>query len=320
MTNEVDKSEGPEGTVTEGGMEGTITWRELWSQTTEALAVALPDAEPAEARWLIEEASGADDGDFYRVLDQLATVRGVAHLDAMVGRRRQGEPIQYVLGHWAFRRLDLMVDRRVLIPRPETEVLVEVALGELDRIARSSSVDRLAGASAHEPLRVVDLGTGSGAIGLSIASERPGTSVTLTDRSTDALAVARANLAGIGSAAIGVSVVEGSWFEPLDPAWAGSIALIASNPPYVAPGDDLDASVLGWEPAAALFADQDGTADLAVLADSAPRWLSPGGALVVEMDPRQVEWFGDQCHWADSIDTVRDLAGLNRIVVARLGS
>ncbi len=136
-------------------------------------------------------------------LDEPATVRGVARLDAMVARRSTGEPLQYVLGRWGFRLLDLMIDRRVLIPRPETEIVAERALDELRRL------------DPDDIPVVVDLGTGSGAIGLSLAREHGSAEVWITDVSTDALDVARANLAGLGRHGSRVRAVEGSWFEPL---------------------------------------------------------------------------------------------------------
>src|SRR5829696_5143403 len=102
--------------------EGTVTWRQLWAEID-----PLVGGRPV-ARWMCEEASGAEGDEFADVLDQPATERMVHHLDSMVARVRNGEPVQYVLGHWPFRHLDLMVDRRVLIPRPETEQLVDLAL------------------------------------------------------------------------------------------------------------------------------------------------------------------------------------------------
>ncbi len=170
--------------------DATVTWGQLWNET--ASAVGRP-----QARWLCEVASGTDGDDFLALRDRPATQRGVAHLDAMLARYAAGEPLQYVLGRWGFRHLDLMVDRRVLIPRPETELVVDTALG----LARSQP----------RPLICADLGTGSGAIGLSLASELPidGVTVWLTDRSADALDVARANAAGIGRAAANVRIAAG---------------------------------------------------------------------------------------------------------------
>src|SRR5688500_2404619 len=154
----------------------------------------------------------------------------------MVERRAAGEPLQYVLGAWGFRSLDLYVDRRVLIPRPETEQVVEVALAELRALG------------AAKPL-VVDLGTGSGAIALSIAPEVPTSQVWATDASPAALAVARANLAGIGRAAARVRLEHGSWFAALPKLLQGRVDMVISNPPYVADGDTLPPEVADWEPA-----------------------------------------------------------------------
>src|SRR5690606_38267662 len=148
-----------------------------------------------------------------------ATVRGAIHLDAMLARRERGEPLQYVMGRWGFRSLDLLVDDRVLIPRPETEVLAGLALDEVRRLGAPIAVD---------------LGTGSGAIALSLAAEQPGLEVWGTDASEDALAVARANLAGLGRAATRVRLVAGDWFAALPAELAGRIGVVVSNPPYVA--------------------------------------------------------------------------------------
>ena len=172
------------------------------------------------ARWLCEVASGADR--IEDVLDEPATQRMVAHLDAMVARYRTGEPLAYVLGRWSFRHLDLAVDSRVLIPRPETEVVAGVAID----LARQ----------LPPPVTVADLGTGSGAIGLALADELPvdGVTVWLTDESPDALDVARANLAGIGRRGANVRIAEGAWFDALPDGVVLDVAV--ANPPYVADG------------------------------------------------------------------------------------
>ena len=170
----------------------------MWVETTRLVG------DRSRARWLCEVASGSVDGDeFLARLDEAATIRMVAHLDAMIARLRTGEPLQYVLGEWSFRRITLAVDRRVLIPRPETELVAEVALAKAAEVG---------------PTRVVaDLGTGSGAIGLSLAHELPldGTTVWITDAERDALDVARANIAGLGRAGVNVRVAHGSWFDAL---------------------------------------------------------------------------------------------------------
>ena len=287
------------------GDEGTIAWREVLAETeARVVAAGLP---AQEAHWIVEEASGSGPGGG---LDDPVTARGMTHHDAMVGRRLAGEPLQYVLGHWAFRRLDLMVDPRVLIPRPETEVVAELALAEVDRVAVGRT---------DSPVRVADLGTGSGAIGLSIAAERTGTRVWCTDVSLDALAVARANCAGLGQPAQRVTLAEGSWFEALPTELESSFDVVVANPPYVDRAGDLPVEVVGWEPAESLFADRDGRADLETLVDGAQTWLTPGGALVLEMSPDQV---GDLAARArevgfDEVEIHLDLTGRDRVMVAR---
>ncbi len=148
------------------------------------------DEPEISARRIIEEASGWDGAELAPHLDDPPTEATMAHLDHMVARRLSGEPVQYVVGRWDFRSLDLMVDHRVLIPRPETEEVAGLAIDEARRFT----------AAGIAPT-VVDLGTGSGAIGLSVAVEVPEAQVHMTDASTDAAAVARANLTGIGGSA-----------------------------------------------------------------------------------------------------------------------
>jgi release factor glutamine methyltransferase len=286
--------------MAEAGTAGTITWREVLAESTERLrAVGLPSQ---EARWIVEEISGFD-------LDDLVTRRGMARHDELLRRRLSGEPLQYVLGHWSFRTLDLMVDPRVLIPRPETEAVVGHALDEFDRIVAGRSGEAL----------VVDLGTGSGAIGFSIAVERVGARVWCTDRSPDALAVARANLSGIGRPARRVSLAEGSWFDALPGDLRGRLDLLVANPPYVAAGEPLPPEVADWEPHAALVPGNDGTEDLDVIVDGAPVWLAPGGSLVLELDPRQVDRLAERASAVGLVEVEArpDLAGSDRALVAR---
>jgi len=287
-------------------LEGTVSWREVLAETVVRMEAA--GLRSMEASWIVEEASGLDPGDDLAVL---ATERTMAHHDAMVERRLAGEPLQYVLGRWGFRTLDLLVDRRVLIPRPETEVVAGIALLEADRISMERHDD---------PVLVADLGTGSGAIGLSIAAECPSALVWCTDSSADALAVARANCTGLGRPAGRVTILEGSWFDALPPSMAGTFDVIVSNPPYVNPSDQLPPEVVGWEPSEALFAPDSGRADLEVLVDGARPWLAPGGVLVLEMSPDQTTAMADRARRAGFVDVVvhEDLAGRERAVVARV--
>lgn len=294
--------------------DGTITWRELARAARATLAArGLPDA-ALDVRRMIEHATGTEPGEYLDTLDQLATVRTLAHFDAMLERRGGGEPLQYVLGRWAFRRLDLLVDRRVLIPRPETESLVDVALREADRL-----IDAY-GYHYERRLPVADLGTGSGAIALAVATERTSTDVWGTDVSDEALAVARANLAGTGRAAARVNLRAGSWFDALPHELAGTLGVVVSNPPYVAATDPLPEEVERWEPPVALRSGADGLDAARVLFDAAPNWLRPDGALVLELAPTQMEAAEAHARAAGfvSVEIHPDLAGRRRCLVARV--
>lgn len=282
--------------------DGTITWRELWVETERRVG------DRPVARWICETASGTDADEFLEELDEPATQRMVAHLDAMVGRVLAGEPLQYVLGHWSFRRLDVLVDPRVLIPRPETELLVDHAVEALRDHAR--------------PWRIADLGTGSGVIGLSIASERwhDGMEVWLTDVSADALDVARANTAGIGRGAAAVRIAAGSWYDALPEELRGTLHLVVSNPPYIAHGDPAVESIVhDHEPHVALYAADDGLVHVAAIARSASDWLVPGGTVVVEIGTSQGDAAAASMRDAGLVDVqVRpDLAGHDRFVQAK---
>lgn len=278
------------------------SWADLYDDVRRRLGSA------TEARWIIEEASGerfgADVG--------MPPEKVLRRLADMVDRRLAGEPLQYVLGRWGFRDLDLMVDPRVLIPRPETEQIVEATLVELDRLRPERP----------GPLTVVDLGTGSGAVALSLAAERTGVEVWATDCSADSLAVARANLSGLaGRAATRVRLAEGDWWDALPAGLRGEVDLVVSNPPYVSSAEmaHLDPVVGDWEPRAALEAGPDGTEALQYLILSAPGWLRPGGTLVLEMAPHHGGRLTDTALRAGfpEVFLVEDLAGRDRGLVAR---
>ena len=287
--------------------DGTLSWRELLSEATQRLQSAGNESAESDARRIVETAAGVEPVELFLTLDELVTERGVAHFDSMMARRIEGEPRQYVLGSWAFRTLDLMVDSRVLIPRPETEFVVEVALGELDRIG-----------GTERETTVVDLGTGSGAIGLSIAVERVRTRVLLTDESQDALDVARANIAGIGRSGARVSAAVGNWFDALPVDLRGSVDMVVTNPPYVAESVVLPEEVHRWEPAGALWSGLDGLDDVRHILGAAGEWLAPTGVVVCEISPEQsgvvrtlaLEAFSEA-------EVLADLTGRDRALVAR---
>jgi release factor glutamine methyltransferase len=284
-----------------------VPWRALLADAAARLAEAGVDDPRQEARWLVERAAGLTAAELAAGLDRPATERGATHLHHMLERRLAGEPLQYALERWGFRSLDLYVDRRVLIPRPETEALAEMALDECRRLS-----GRVA----------VDLGTGSGALALALAVERPGLEVWGTDVSDDALSVARANLAGVGRAATRVRLAEGRWFEALPDELAGRIDVIVSNPPYVADDEivDLPDEVRDWEPHVALFSGPTGLEDIEHLLAEAPRWLARPGSLLVELAPHQART-ARQLAAAAGFATATvwpDLTGRDRILLARL--
>jgi release factor glutamine methyltransferase len=286
--------------------DGTVSWRQLATEATQRLSAEGNEHAETEARRIVEEASGTEGAQYWLGLDELVTVGGVARFDRLLERRLTGEPLQYVLGRWGFRTLDLMVDRRVLIPRPETETVVEHALERLDRMDRPAAT-------------VVDLGTGSGAIALSIAAEREDVQVWAVDRSADAVAVARANLGGLGRDATRVRIVEGSWFDPLPDDLRGRIDLVVSNPPYVAPADPLPAQVADWEPVEALIPGPTGLEALDAICAEAPAWLAHGGWLVVEIGETQARAAHRLAHRAGlvEIEVRPDLAGRPRALLGR---
>lgn len=285
------------------GSGATVVWRELLRQAEGRLA------SPTDARRIVERASGYEGAEHLLHLDAAVPARGAAHFERMVDRRAAGEPLQYVLGSWGFRTLDLFVDDRVLIPRPETETVVEVVLAELGILSPRSPV-------------VVDLGTGSGAIALSVAREVPGVEVWGVDRSADALAVARANLAGLGRAGAAVRLAEGSWFAALPPALRGIVDVVVSNPPYVAESEiaDLPPEVARWEPMSALVAGPTGLEQVEAIVAEAPRWLGRPGVVVVEIAPRQRETAAALALEAGftSVDVRPDLCGRARVLVGRV--
>lgn len=293
-------------------------WRDLRTRAEAKLRETdVPD--PAtEARWMVERISGYEGAELVVSETEPATERARAHLAAMLERRAAGEPLQYVLGVWSFRGLDLLVDRRVLIPRPETETTAEVAIDEATRLgARRGAPDPWSGGATT--YAVADLGTGSGAIALALATELPDAAVWATDASDDALAVARANVAGAGTPATRVRLVAGDWFTALPRGL--EFRVIVSNPPYVAEGEQLPPTVADHEPRSALVSGPTGLEAIERLVGGAPRRLETGGALVCELAPHQAGAAVERALAAgfSEADVRPDLSGRDRVLVARLG-
>ncbi len=270
---------------------------------TELAGPGVPPAR-AEARDLI--AGVLDQPRFWPSAHQDAAVTAAdeARIRAAAGRRAQGMPLQYAIGRAAFRHLTLAVDRRVLIPRPETELLVDLVLA----------------AQRGGKGRVADVGTGSGAIALALAAEGGFDEVHAIDLSPDALAVARANLTAVpADRRDRVRFHEGALLAPV----RGTLFdTVVSNPPYISPAErgELPALVRDWEPSVALFADDGGMATIRALVPEAAAALGPGGLLAMEVDSRRADLAAaavrDDGRFTD-IETRLDLTGRPRFVVAR---
>ena len=281
-----------------------ILWRQLYQKAKENLTsndFGVPDM---EARWIVEKASGYQGTEFTSAMDKKASTLEIKHFEAILEKRLAGQPLQYALGSWGFRNLDLYIDNRVLIPRPETEILVDIAHA------------LLSDCNAEHPHLVADLGTGSGAVGLAIAQERQDVQVFLTDSSQDALKVAAANLAGLGNDARKVHILHGSWFEPIPKERRESFSLIVANPPYISIDERLPTEVADWEPHAALYAGKKGTEDIEKILNEAHHWLHPRGAMAIEMAPHQTEVMAQKAKEIgySNIEIHKDLTQKDRIM------
>lgn len=316
------------------------------------------------AEWLISDVTGLSRVQIYMNFDKPLTP---AELDAMhdaVVRRGRGEPLQYVTGEMPFRQIVLHCERGVLIPRPETEVLVDAALegvdaatltfpailgnvlepaeeeaaGNDDKVVslqgnRSAEKDDAADAQAAELVapaeppvlvgpgcRVLEVGTGTGCIALSIASERPGTRVVATDLSPQAVALATRNRDALGLEHA-VTVVEGDLASAVDPDLMGTFSVLVSNPPYIpsAVVPTLPQEVIGYEPGLALDGGEDGLDVFRRILELAPRALAPGGMLCCELFEDNVgtaaELVRVQGGWA-SAEVREDLTHRPRVLVA----
>ncbi len=265
-------------------------------------AAQLPDSptERLDAELLLASALGKSRSYLHTWPERIVPSEAAQTFADYVARRRAGEPIAYILGQQGFWKLDLEVAPHTLIPRPETELLVEAALQRLP-----------AG-----PTRVLDLGTGTGAIALALASERPAWQVTAVDRVEQAVALAERNRQRLRLD--NVHILASHWFEALVDQ---RFDVILSNPPYIASADPhLAAGDVRFEPSSALVAGHDGLDDLRTIVVQAPAHLSPGGWLLLEHGFDQAaavrelllrQGFGD-------VDSVPDLAGHPRISLGRL--
>ncbi|MCB9878287.1 MAG: peptide chain release factor N(5)-glutamine methyltransferase [Planctomycetes bacterium] len=267
------------------------------------------DAPKRSAELLLGKVLGMDRLRLYLEHDRPMTPDERAAMRELIARRGNGEPVAHLLGCWSFRGLELEVGPAVLVPRPETEELVDVALERLPAPAADSA-----------PLRAIDLGTGSGAIAIALAVERPDLQLVAVDLSQNALAVARNNATGHG---VGdrVAFVHGSWWQPVpDDA---RFVLVVSNPPYIDPArpDGLADDVKRFEPPLALFsASGDPASCYREIAAGLERHLAPGGWFVAETGLGAAELARDVLAaqpFLDAVELLPDLAGAPRFVLAR---
>jgi release factor glutamine methyltransferase len=293
------------------------------SDVTVRRALVQASLAPIDAQALLAHVLGRDRAWLIAHATEPLRAEDVETFFRLAKRRREGEPVAYLVGAREFFGLALAVDRSVLIPRPETEALVECALHRLPRRA----------------VRVLDLGTGSGAIALALARERPDAEIVATDLSKEALAIARSNAERL--ALRNVQFLHADWYEPsTDPKIVGAEAvaskedprrsflllqpfdMIVSNPPYVARGDPhLREGDVRHEPLSALVSGVDGLAALRVIVAGAPRRLSAEGVLVVEHGYDQaddVRKLLEQARFV-GIESLRDLAGIQRVAAGRVG-
>jgi release factor glutamine methyltransferase len=257
--------------------------------------LVLADSESAalDAELLIRFVLQVNRAWLYTWPDRELSASQLNELTVLLERRRTGEPIAYITGVREFWSLPLAVSPSTLIPRADTETLIEWAL-ELDLPARS---------------RALDLGTGTGAIALALASERPRWSLSAVELNREAARLAGTNASNLG---LDLNVLQGSWFEPV----AGTFDLIVSNPPYIDPQDKhLSEGDVRFEPESALVASDHGLADLKLIIEQAPDYLEPGGWLLLEHGYDQAEQVCEYLRMRGflEVENRRDLGGNPRI-------
>lgn len=278
-----------------------LTLLEIIKRTADFLEARGVENARLNAEHLVGQALGLKRMQLYLQFEKPLGELELERIRPLVRRRGLREPLQHIVGEVEFAGLRLRSDRRALVPRPETEYLTEILLSRLPEAA---------------PLRVLDLGTGTGAIALSLAAARPAWQVSASDLSADALALARENAAALGLTDR-VTFLEGSWFGALPPE--ARFDLIVSNPPYLAAAEVAEAApeVREYDPRMALVSDDEGLADLRALIHGALSRLGPGGVLALETGPAQhaaLTAVARTAGWTE-IESLRDLTGRDRFLL-----
>ncbi len=278
-----------------------LTVLEVIKKTTEFFSAKGIESPRLNAELLVGAALGLKRMQLYLQFERPLSEAELEKVRPLVRRRGQREPLQYILGETEFCGLRLRTDRRALIPRPETELLVEIVVA----------------ACAVPPARVLDLGTGSGAIALALAKAFPAAEVMAVDRSPEALALARENAAAAGLER-SVTLAESDWFSSVA---SGPFDLIVANPPYLSADETAETAVevRQFEPSAALTAADEGRADLLAIIRSAPGFLLPGGLLALETGINQHATLRAAAEAVGLVEYVsrQDLTGRDRYVLAR---
>lgn len=273
------------------------------------------------AEWLLAAVTGLSRVELYVNFDKPLEAAELDEMHAAIERRAAGEPLQYVTGEMPFRHIVLRCERGVLIPRPETEILVDAALEGVDEALARQGGDATEG-EAQRCVRVLEVGTGTGCIALSVASERPGTHVTATDLSERAAELATRNREALGLEDA-VDIVGCDLAEGVDSELMGGFSVLVSNPPYIPTRvlrEEVPAEVADFEPELALDGGEDGLDVFRRLLDLAPAALEAGGMLCVELFEGSLEdaaaLVRERDGWA-SVEIREDLTHRPRVLVAR---
>ena len=300
----------------------TATARQAIARARDVLASAGIGEAPLEADLLAAEALGMDRARLYASLDATVSPPHQRKLERLLLRRAARKPLAYVLGHKEFYGLTFKVGAGVLVPRPETETLVEEAIGIAGTSPPSplSAAERGGEEERSNPLLIADVGTGCGAIAVSLALHLPNASVYATDMSRRALAFAQANAETHGVRER-IAFFYGNLLSPL----LGPVDIIAANLPYLPTAriPTLEPEVSRWEPRRALDGGPDGLRLVRGLLRQSPAYLKPGGAIVLELDPEQMaaaSAFALRVFPQARVRCVRDLAGRERVLVVECGA
>ena len=280
---------------------GMLTVLEILQKTTDFLGGKGVENARLNSELLVGHALGLKRMQLYLQFERILAEPDLEKIRPLVRRRASREPLQYILGEVDWHGLKLKVDKRALIPRPETEYLLELVLQ----------------ATATPPSRILDLGTGSGALALALAKAYPDSRVTALDTNVDALALACENATTLDLSAR-IEFLESNWFSALPPD--SRFDLIVANPPYLSERETADTSpeVKGFEPKSALSAGDDGLADLKQIIAGAPVFLSSGALLAVETGIHQHETLRSLCAAQGYVrsESKQDLTGRDRFVFA----